>query len=75
MENITLNPWIAIDTFTWELTRIGNRPWRERIELVNKVEILEWLLERNYPNIVIATDGSIHHDIIVWGGGRKETND
>ncbi len=67
MENITLNPWIANDMLTWKLTKIGNRSWRDRSELVNKVEILEWL-ERKRPNIVIATDGSIHHDVTAWGG-------
>ena len=67
VENINHNPWSAHDNITWELVRIGNRSWRERSEVINKTEILEWLDEKR-PNIVIATDGSIHDDVTAWGG-------
>ena len=63
---------IANDTRTCKVTKIGNRSWRERRELVNKVEILEWL-ERKSPKIVIATDGSSMGRYCVEGrmGGRE----
>ena len=74
IENINHNPWSAHDNIIWELARIGNRSWRERNEVINKTEILKWLDEKR-PNIVIATDRSIHDDVTAWGGAVWKEED
>ena len=46
---------------------VGDRTWRERADVINIMEVNEWL-EQYSPTIVIATDGSLKENLTGWAG-------
>ncbi len=62
VENVKEIRWVPAGKEIITTERVGDRSWRDRDGVVNHTEVSEWLEEKK-PSAIVATDGSIRHDV------------